>query len=459
MADADADADTDAGGPLARRVQRLLRRLVEVRPDEVGPLVAAFAFFFCLLAAYYLLRPLRDALGLAGGVGNLPWLFSATFVVMLAAVPAFGALAARLPPRRFVPIVYRFFAASFVGFAALLAAGTAPVAVGRAFFVWISVFNLFVVSVFWSVLADRFDNAQARRLYGFIAAGGTAGTLAGPALAALLAPRLDPQALTLAAVLLLEAAVQCFRRLDRGRAPPAGQGGRVADGMPVGGGARPADDGRLGGGAIAGITLIARSRYLQGMALYLLLGTVTATLLYVEQGRIVADRFADTASRTQFFAQVDLAVSALTLVLQTAVVGRLLRRLGVATALMALPAAVVAAFALVALAPGPAALAVAQMLRRATEYAVARPAREVLYTVVGREAKYKAKAVIETVVYRGGDAATGWLATALGAAGVGFQALALAVLPLAAGWAALGVWLGRRQDERLARRGPADGEP
>ncbi len=219
-------------------------------------------------------------------------------------------------------------------------------------------------------------------------------------------------------------------------------------------------DAPLGGGALAGLSLIARSRYLQGLALHLLLLTVAATFLYMEQGRIVAAHFADTAGRTRYFALLDLAVSALTLLLQLAVTGRLMRRFGVVPALVALPASAALAFGLVALWPGVAALAVAQTLRRAAEYALARPAREVLWTVAGREAKYKAKSVVDTVVYRGGDAFAGWLAAGLAALGAGFAALALATVPLAAAWAALGVWLGRRQDERLARRpGAADAPP
>ncbi|MDO9405617.1 MAG: MFS transporter [Polaromonas sp.] len=431
-----------------------LVRVVDARPAEVRPMLLACGWFFCLLSAYYLLRPLRDALGLAGGAGELQWLFTATFLAMLALVPAFGALVSRLPPRRFVPWAYRFFTASVLLFGGLIASDVQAVWVGRVFFVWISVFNLFVVSIFWSVLADCFSNAQGRRLFGFIAAGGTAGTFAGPALAASVATTLGPVALTLAAAVLLEMALQCFYRLyPRFTAAQSGGssdvGGARHPMAEKGGATATADAKPLGGGIFAGLALIARSPYLLGICAYLLLHTTASTFVYFEQGRMVAGAFADTASRTRFFALMDLGVSALTLLLQLFVTGRLMRRFGVATALVMLPLASAAAFAALALSPTVLVLAFAQALRRAFDYAIARPAREVLFTVVAREAKYKAKNAIETVVYRGGDALSGWLSAGLTAAGLGFAAIAALAIPLACGWAVLSAWLARRQEALL----------
>jgi AAA family ATP:ADP antiporter len=409
----------------------LLTRAVEVQPGEGAALLLGFAFHFCILASYYLIRPLRDALGLEGGADQLQWLFTATFLVMLATVPLFGALASRLPPARFVPLVYRFFAASMLAFGVLIAKGILPVAVGRVFFVWISVYNLFVVSIFWSVLVDRFSNEQGRRLFGFVAAGGTVGTFIGPTLAATMAVSLGPLALTVAAAWLLEVAVRCFRAL-LSRTSAHGRGSMV--------------DHRIGGSIMAGITLIVRSPYLLGMVLFMLLHTSAATFLYFEQGRIVEVSFGEVASRTRFFAFVDLIVSVLTLGFQLLLTGPLIRTIGVGGALAALPAATVLAFTAMALSPVPATVALAQGLRRAVTFAIVRPAREVLWTVVGREEKYKAKNVIETLVYRGGDAASGWLSAGLTAAGASFAMLAGAMLPVAASWAWLSHWLGRRQD-------------
>jgi AAA family ATP:ADP antiporter len=415
---------------------RLLRRLVEVRPGEAGALLAGFAYFFCLLCGYYLLRPLRDALGLVGGPGQLQWLFTATFIVMLLLVPVFGLLAQRWPPRRFVAVIYRFFALNILGFGALFASGVQELAVARVFFVWISVYNLFVVSIFWSVLAEHFSSEQGRRLFGFIAAGGTAGALAGPALAALLSG-MGVAWLAVLAALLLELALLCCRGLQR-MAP--GRGQATLRRQP------------LGGQVLAGAKLVWREPYLRGIVAYLLLHSFASTFLYFEQGRIVAASLADTAARTKLFATADLAVSCLSLLLQVAVTGRLLRRLGVVAGLLLLPAAGMAAFAAIAMWPTLAVLVAAQSLRRAVDYALSRPAREVLFTVLSREAKYKAKSVIETVVYRGGDALSGWLAALAASAGIGFGGVALLWLAPSAGWAALSAWLARRQ-ERLAAAG------
>ena len=425
-------------GASPRRLSALLARAVDLRPGETVALLFGFAMFFCLLSGYTLLRPLRDAMGIVGGTGALPWLFSATFLVMLALVPVFGRLSARLPPRRFVPLVYRFFALNLIGFSVLVALDIRTVAVAHVFFVWISVYNLFVVSIFWSVLADSFSNDQGKRLFGFIAAGGTAGTLAGPALAALLAPLIGATGLTLIAAALLEFALRCYRGLIRH----------------TGGGTRPTADTAVGGGMLAGLTLIAREPYLAGIVVYMLLHTTAATLIYFEQARIVGAAFAETAARTQFFAAVDLAVSGLTLGLQMLVSGRLIRRIGVGGALALLPLAALGGFAALALDPRPMVLGAAQVVRRSADYALSRPAREVLYTVVAREAKYKAKSVIETLVYRGGDAASGWLAAGIAAAGVGIAGVALAAALPVLGWTLLSAWLGRRQAARAAHPEP-----
>ena len=414
---------------------RLLRRLVDVRPGETVALLAGFGYFFCLLSGYYLLRPLRDALGLVGGSAQLQWLFTATFVVMLLLVPVFGLLGRRWPPKRFVAIIYRFFAFNILCFGALFAAGVQELAVSRIFFVWISVYNLFVVSIFWSVLADHFSSAQGRRLFGFIAAGGTAGALAGPALAALLAGTAGVAWLALLAAVLLELALQCCRRLQRetqGRE-------RAVSGEQA-----------LGGSVLAGVRLVLHDRYLLGIVAYLLLHSFASTFLYMEQGRIVAASLADTASRTRLFATADLAVSCLSLVLQMAVTGQVLRRFGVLAGLALLPLAGLAAFAAIAIWPTLLVLVAAQGARRAVDYALARPAREVLFTVVSREAKYKAKSVIETVVYRGGDAASGWLAALAASVGIGYGGIALLWLAPVAGWLALSAWLARQQQAMAA---------
>ena len=414
---------------------------LDVRPTERAALLLGFAFHFCVLASYYLVRPLRDALGLEGGADKLQWLFTATFVVMLLMVPVFGALASRLPATRFVPLIYRVIAVSMLVFGLLIANQAAPVMVGRVFFVWISIYNLFIVSIFWSVLVDRFSSEQGRRLFGCIAAGGTLGTFFGPLLAATMATRLGPLALTVAAAVLLEVAVRCYRALLSRTQSQSGN--------PL------LDERRMGGSILGGITLILHSPYLLGLVLFMLLHTSAATLLYFEQGRIVAGSYADVGSRTQFFAIVDLIVSALTLTFQLLLTAPLIRLVGIGGALAALPLATIAAFVAMALAPVPTTVALAQGLRRAVEFAIVRPAREVLWTVVSREEKYKAKNVIETLVYRGGDAASGWLSAGLTALGAGFGLVAVVIVPFAGLWGGLCLWLARQQAQRAEpdRRG------
>jgi AAA family ATP:ADP antiporter len=414
----------------------IVLKWLDVVPCERAAVMLGFAFHFCVLASYYLVRPLRDALGLEGGVDKLQWLFTATFVVMLLMVPVFGALVSRLPATRFVPTIYRLIALSMLVFGVLISHHIAPVAVGRVFFVWISIYNLFIVSIFWSVLVDRFSSEQGRRLFGFVAAGGTLGTFIGPLLAATMATRFGPVALTVAAAVLLEIAVRCYRAL---LARTESQSSK-----------RLSDDRRMGGSMLAGVTLILRSRYLLGLVVFMLLHTSAATLLYFEQGRIVAGSYADVVSRTQFFAVVDLIVSALTLIFQLVLTAPLIRLVGVGGALVALPLATVVAFAAMALAPVPATVALAQGLRRAVEFAIVRPAREVLWTVVSREEKYKAKNVIETLVYRGGDAASGWLSAGLTALGAGFGLVALVIVPFAGLWGWLCLWLARQQEQKAS---------
>lgn len=416
----------------------LLRRAVDVREDEVAALLLSFGYFFCLLCGYYILRPLREEMGIQGGVRNLQWLFTGTFVVMLAAVPLFGAAVARLPRRQFIPLVYRFFILNILIFFVLLGPARAgdgqAVHAARAFFIWTSVFNLFVVSVFWSVMADIFRSAQGKRLFGFVAAGGSAGAMAGPALVTWLAVPLGPVNLLLISALLLEGAVQCARRLLR--AAPAGHAAQKREEA-------------IGGSALAGVTLLARSPYLLGIAAYILCLTAAATFLYFTQAHIIAGAFDESGERTRLFAAIDLVVNLLTILLQAFVTGRFIDRFGVAAALALLPVIVAAGFAGLTAAPVLAMIVGVQAVRRAANYAITRPAREILYTVVSPEEKYKSKNLIDTVIYRGGDAASGWLFAGLTAAGFGLYAIAALALPLMALWLALAIFLGQRQ-RRLA---------
>ena len=414
-----------------------LRRAVDVGDGEVAALLWSFAYFFCLLSAYYILRPLRDEMGIAGGVTNLPWLFTATFVAMLVAVPVFGLVVARFPRRTFVPLVYWFFIANILIFYGLFTLSDSTAAVARAFFVWVSLFNLFVVSVFWSFMADIFRNEQGRRLFGFIAAGGSAGALLGPSLTAALAVPLGPTNLLPVSALFLGGAVLCIRRLLAATQPNGSHKGRGED------------TAAIGGGVFAGVTEVAGSPYLIGICVYMVLYTTTSTFLYFEQAHIVAGAFEDGAERTRVFALIDLAVGLLTLATQCMFTGRLMVRFGVGAMVAFVPALTLVGFLALAVAPGVAMIVAFQALRRAANFALSRPAREVLYTVVTPEQKYKAKNFIDTVVYRGGDAASGWAFAGLAGLGLELAAIALIAVPLAVLWTAVALALGARQ-ERLA---------
>jgi AAA family ATP:ADP antiporter len=433
-------------------LQRWLGRAVEVRPVELKALLWSFAYFFCLLAGYYVLRPLRDEMGIAGGVRNLQWLFTATFVAMLAAVPVFGAMVARLPRHRFIPLIYHFFVANIAIFWLLLTFDVGKVHVARVFFVWISVFNLFAVSVFWSFMADLFGSEQGKRLFGFIAAGGSAGALLGPALTVGLAVTLGPVNLLIVAALFLELAVLCAHLLEL--AAPAGEPAvpAAAQAPAIETAAAGPQHGALGGGWLAGIAMLLRSPYLAGIALWVALLSLAGTFLYFQQANIVAAASDDPAVRTRIFAGIDLAIGILTIIVQFFATGRLISRFGVGRAAAALPLVFALGFAALAAAPMLIAVIAFQAIQRTANFAISNPAREILFTVLEREEKYKAKNVIDIVVFRGADALSGWLFAALRGAGLELSAISLATVPLAGLWLVLALALGRAQ-ERRARPG------
>jgi AAA family ATP:ADP antiporter len=344
-----------------------------------------------------------------------------------------------------VPWVYLFFIANLLIFYALFQQGVASDAVARAFFVWVSVFNLFVVSVFWSFMVDIYTPEQAKRLFGVISAGGTCGALAGPTLTAWLAAPLGIPNLLLVSCAFLLLSLICLAALLRWAST------RESDGEP----GNAVADVRIGGTTWSGMAALLRSPYLLGIVAYILLYTVLLGFSYFETVRLVSERYSDSAERTTLFAQVDLTVNVLTLLGQVFLVSRLVERLGVGIALCVLPALALAGFATMSIFPVLAVLVIFQVLRRAAEYAVARPAREMLFSVVDRDAKYKSKNFIDTVVFRGGDAASGWLYAAMKAAGLGLVGMAAVAIPGALVWLALALVLGRQHARQQAERNRA----
>jgi ATP:ADP antiporter, AAA family len=422
-------------GDARTELPRFIAWAVPATPQELAAALWSFGYFFTLLAGYYVLRPLRDQMGIAGGVRNLPWLFTATFLALVIAQPLYGALVARLPRARFIPIVYHFFVANIAIFWLLLTLDVEPVIVARVFFVWLSVFNLFAIAVFWSFMADLFSAEQGKRLFGFIGAGGTAGALLGPIITIWLSKPLGPVNLLIVAAVFLELAVFCVYRLERAtnaHAPTADE-------------ARP-----IGGNAFAALPEVIRSPYLLGVALWVSLLSFGATIVYLQQANIVSTTVHGAGEQTRIFASIDLAVSLLSLATQVFATGQFLKRFGTGVAAGALPAVYVVGFIAIALSPTLMVVLVVQVLQRWMNFAIANPARQVFFTVVNREEKYKAKNLIDVVVYRGSDALYAWVYESLQALGLKLGAIALVVWPVVAGWLVLSIVLGRVQERRAA---------
>jgi len=410
-----------------------LQRLMNVRAEEAPAVLWSMLYVIALFLAYYVLRPIRDELGVAGGVQNLPWLFTGTLLAMLVASPLFALAVRSLPRRQFIALAYRFFASNLMLFALLLyfANPQWQVWVGRAFFIWVSVFNLFVVSVFWSLMVDLFDSGQGKRLFGLFAAGATLGGLLGSALTSSLIAHLDRAWLMAIAIVFLEVAVFASRRLSR--IAPAFQHGVRRDNP----------DQPLGGSIFAGMVHTLRSPYLGGLALFILLYSVTSTFLYFQQASIAQASFPDRAARTAFFANIDVMVNAITLLLQLFVTGRMLAAAGIVATLCVLPLVSLLGFSALAASPSVAIIVAAQVVRRVANFALARPAREILFTSSAREDRYKAKNFIDTVVYRGGDQLASWGYAGLMGLGLTLAQIPMIAVPLSAVWLGLSVWLGR----------------
>jgi len=413
----------------------LLRKIVDVRADEVRALWLGFLFFFVVLAGYYVIRPIRDNIG-AQQFENLWWMFIVVLVTMIVANALFSMIVARMSRRRFIPIAYRFFILNLLIFFVLMQfvpPGKQPWVDG-CFFVWVSVFNLFATAVFWGFMTDLFTTEQGKRLFGFIAVGGSLGGILGPIITTSLVHYVSTGFLLLICAAMLEIAAQSVRFF------PAELRGEHA---------KPTDEAAtaekpIGGKFWDGVTHICKSPYLFGLFLFIFLYTFTSTWTYFQQSELTKSGFVDKAARTAFFAKIDLSVNTLTLLLQIFVTGRLMKFLGVTVTLLFMPVLSLFAFAAIALAPVLPVLAAFQIARRASTFAFMRPAREVLFTVLRREDKYKAKSFIDTFGYRCGDT-FGISYSGLKALGFGLSAISYIAIPIVACWCVLGVWLGRKQ--------------
>lgn len=441
---------------------RLVHRAIDIRPGEGAALILSGLYYFTLLCAWYILRPIRDDMGAAGGVENLAWLFLGTLVGMMILHPIYAAMVGRMPRKRFITLVYRFFIVKLILFFFVFQwlDGTSEVWAGRIFFIWSSIFNLFVISVFWSFINDIFRPSQSKRLFGVIAVGGTAGALTGSTITSFLSGFIGPVALLLVAAFLLEIAARLAVYLGsteeklataavRDEQNPAHvialNVPRTGDIPAISRAIAAKQTEVIGGGWFEGVSHVIRSPYLLGIALLMLMFTIVSTFLYFQQIAIVNEVLGDDrAARTQLFANRDLVVNAMTLIIQMFLTGRILRWVGVGAALAFLPLVSFIGFGILALAPVLAVVIVVDILRRTSNFAIQRPAREALYTVLSRTDKYKAKNFNDTFVYRAGDQIGAWSYTAMLWLGFGLSGLALVMLPVSVLWFMLALWLGHK---------------
>jgi len=429
-----------------------IQDLFNLRRGELAPVLVAGLFFFCILTALMMLRPARDALGMERGIESVRWLFIGTAVVTLLVNPVFGWLVSRFRRLHFISATYAFFALSLVGFWSLLmfAPGAVGARSGQVFYVWFSVFNLFVTMVFWALLADRFSSEQGKRLFALIAVGGTLGAIFGPWLASRLAEPLGTPNLLLVAAGFLALAIALAWTLVRVRPdhPGARPGATVA--API-----ADEERRIGGSAWAGLRAVFSSPYLMGIAGYVLTMTIVATFIYFTRLQMVAAAESDLDARTGLLGNIDMWTQVAVLLLQLTLTGHIIRRFGLAFALAALPVATALGFIGLAIYGSFAVLILLEAMNRAVQRGLTRPAREALFTVISREDKYKAKAFIDTFVYRVGDVVGAQTEGLLGRLGLALGGLVTVVVPLALFWAMLGIWLGRAQQRRATQAPPA----
>ncbi|WP_454829280.1 NTP/NDP exchange transporter [Pseudoxanthomonas wuyuanensis] len=430
---------------------------------ESPPLFWSFLYFFCLLSGYYVLRPVREAMGASNDVltvfpqamidffarrgmplreFTLQVLFTCTFIIMLILQPVYGMLVSRYPRRVFLPVVYGFFIATLLLFYVIFDSGLPGR--GMAFFLWITVFNLFAVAVFWSFMADVYSNAEARRYYGYIGAAGTIGAFLGPIITRSLVERVGIANLMLISAGFLSVCVVCVLRLRLWAVSREQERRLVSGEIP------------MGGEVLAGLKLVLREPLLRWLAVMVVLGVGVGTLLYNEQAAIVRRLYTDPAASTSYYATLDLAVNALTLVVQLSLTRLLMSRYGIAPALLIPGFAIILGFSLLAASPLPMMVAIVQVVTRASEFSLAKPARETIYTRVGREWRYKAGAAIDTVIYRGGDLSFVWLHKLLSA--FGSNVVFGAGLLVAAGMT-FGAWRLLREESKLPSERAAPAVP
>lgn len=426
------------------RVKGLVEKNLQCDPEQAKYVMFSFDFFFYVMASYYILKPLRDLTGVM--LGNTSSLFRWTMVAVLLVNPLFSMLMARIPRVRLVPVIYRLFISQLViFFLGFLAVGVGKDAelqgnariIPSLFFVWVSVFNLFAVSLFWSVMADRFTGAQGRKVFGFIGAGGTLGQMAGSALATGLPSIIGVPSLLLVSSFLLELSVRSRPSLDDVVLEPPQPEGKAGA---AGGKEKPRP--------WTGMWLVMKSPYLFGICAYLFLYTFTSSFIYLQKQDLVAAAFPTDEAKLQFFAKVNFVVSGATLIIQLFFTGRLISAMGLIFSLSVMPGLTSLGFSLLALFPSLSLLAFFEATRTTLNYAIARPSREILFTVVSREDKYLSKNFIDTFIYRAGDSIASFAFDGLKGWHLGTTGISWAAVPFSVVWTGLAMGLGRAQRQK-----------
>ena len=419
-------------GSLARAV----RAATKIESNEIQATVLSFLFVFLLMAAYFILRPVRDSLSSDWTDEQLSWLWTSTFFLSIIAVSVYGAVISRLRLRVIVPSVYAFFAATFVAFYAAGNALGENDLVNRAYYVWLSVFSLYHLSVFWTFMSGLYNREQAKRLFAIIAMGASAGAIVGPAIPTFFADDIGTLNLLLIAAMLLLVPIPIIFRLEKLRISDLGNTDPQTN---------LAGEQKLSTNPFSGFKTFVSNPYLLAIGLFILLYVVMNTFIYFELRKMMGDFDRDV--RTQIWGGIDLAVNSIAFVTALFATGRLATRFGMSTTLAIIPALMVGGWLVVALSPVLAVMAGLQVARRAGNYAVTRPGREILFTAVDADTRFKAKPVIDIVVYRGGDMLTAWFYTALTATlSLGTAGIAVVSAVVAAIWAGAGIFLGRAYD-------------
>ena len=435
-------------------------KLISLKKNEVAPLLMACLHFYLILCTYYIIRPIRAEMAVANGVDNIQWLFLLTMLVLLAIAPIFGWITSRYRTRQFLSYITLFFAFNLVVFYFLFLDPQRPAWVTRAFYVWVNAFSMFIVSLFWSFMNDIFETKQARRLFAFITAGGTASAISGPLITSSLvegmglAPLLLISATTLTTSTLTIRWLVNWRKSQSVLSAKANEASasiatdRKLDTDEIG---KPKDSkfgDSLGGGALSGLKLILNSPYLLAICVFITLYAVSITFVVIQQAELIEQTYSDPTQRTKLFAQIDLGVNVLTLLIQIFVTSKLLEWLGFRTTLLIIPLGITIGFGLIAVMPMLPILIAVEVFRRAGDYAIMKPARELLFSVVSREEKYKSKNFIDTAILRTGDTISSWLYNGVKILGAGGTAIPAISMAIGCAWCVVAFWLGNQYKQR-----------